>query len=267
MALDNGKSRELDKSREIDLDATDKLPILKDVFIDEDVEDDAVRLDHTATMPGTVLPAQTPAADFKRPSGIDLPSLAESVRSVEERIARQNVDYEQLNRQFERARDAQQAAGARADALAAELITAQSALAVEQHRSRELERAMAETSSASEAARTRVEEALRESERHQTEARTLRDALAARDAAIVQALHSLGERDAQLSALQREHAKIIPDLEARTRACAQLEAELREARGRSETLALDLKASRQSLAELMTRYRAASRSSTAIAGT
>ena len=42
-------------------------------------------------------------ADFVRPLGVDLPSLAESVRSVEERIARQNAEYEALTRSYERA--------------------------------------------------------------------------------------------------------------------------------------------------------------------
>ena len=103
---------------------------------------------------------------------------------------------------------------ARANALAADLAAARAALEAEQRRSRELERTLAERSSAADSARSRAEEALRDSERHQSEARTLRESLAARDATIVQVLHSLGERDAQLSALQREHAKIVPALEA-----------------------------------------------------
>jgi chromosome segregation ATPase len=124
---------------------------------------------------------------------------------------------------------------------------------VEQHRLREMQRMVAETNAATEQTRARVEEALRDAERAQTEARTLRDSLVSRDTSIAQALHSLGERDAQLSALQREHAKIVPDLEARSRASVILERELAEARGRAEALALDLKASRQSVSDLMTR--------------
>lgn len=244
-----------DKSqpKEIDLDRTDKLPILEGVTIDEDVEDDSVRLDYSATMPATAVVTSQPAAPDYRPTGLDLPSLAESVRSVEERIARQNADYEALNRLYEKARDGQLAAGTRADALASELGVAQSALAVEQHRLREMQAVLAEKNAASEQMRLRTEEALRESERAQSEARTLRDALVARDATIAQVLHSLGERDAQLSALQREHALVVPDLEARSVASAKLEAELREARERAEAHALDLKASRQSVAELMAR--------------
>ncbi len=112
---------------EIDLDRTDRLPILEGVTIDEDVEDDSVRLDYSGPAPPVLRPAAPdappqPAPDFTRP-GMDLPSLAESVRSVEERIARQSADYEALNRLYEKARDGQLAAGTRADALASELST------------------------------------------------------------------------------------------------------------------------------------------------
>ena len=221
--------------------------------IAEDVADDSVRLDYPAfgSHSGTASPA--PAAshppDFARP-GVDLPSLAESVRSVEERIARQNADYEALNRLYEKARDAQLAAGTRADALASELAAVQSTLAVEQHRSREMQRALSESVAASETSRARAEESSKEAERYQSEARTLRDALAARDAAIAQVLHSLGERDAQLSALQREHAQTVPVLEARSRAAAQLEAEVQAARAKAESLSLELKKSQEAVSSL-----------------
>jgi hypothetical protein len=245
MAFDKGQPKD------IDLDSTDRLPILEGISIDDDVEDDSVRLEFSATMPGTSI-VTSPPAEY-RPSGLDLPSLAESVRSVEERIARQNADYEALNRLYEKARDAQLAAGTRADLLASELGTAQSALAVEQHRVRELQAAVAETNAAATQTRARAEEAMRESERAQGEARTLREALVARDASITQTLHSLGERDAQLFALQREHAKVVPDLESRSRASARLEREVKEANGRAEALRLDLEASRQSVSQLTER--------------
>jgi hypothetical protein len=143
------------QSKESELDRTDRLPILEGISIDEDVEDDSVRLDYSATMPGTTVVTAPPPGDY-RPSALDLPSLAESVRSVEERIARQNADYEALNRLYERARDAQLAAGTRADELASELGAAHSALAVEQHRARELQAALAERNAASEQTRARA---------------------------------------------------------------------------------------------------------------
>ncbi len=102
----------------------------------------------------------------------------------------------------------------------------------------------------SRAARSRVEEALRESERHQGEARTLRDSLAARDATIAQVLHSLGERDAQLAALQAEHAKIVPALEATSKSTTQLDADLQNARAQADARAAELQASREALAAL-----------------
>jgi predicted nucleic acid-binding Zn-ribbon protein len=262
MAIDNSQSQESD------LDRTDRLPILEGVTIDDDVEDDAVRLDFPAQEPSAIGAAgqaphspsphgpashgtapYAPAPDFARP-GMDLPSLAESVRSVEERIARHSADYEALNRLYEKARDAQLAAGTRADALASELSVLQSVLAVEQHRSREMSRAASEGSAAAEASRTRAEEFSREAERYQSEARTLRDALAARDGTIAQVLHSLGERDAQLFALQREHAQIVPVLEARSRATAQLEVDLQAARSNAETLSLELDKSRVTVTSL-----------------
>jgi hypothetical protein len=245
MAFDKGQPKD------IDLDSTDRLPILEGITIDDDVEDDSVRLEFSATMPGTSIVANPPP-DY-RPSALDLPSLADSVRSVEERIARQNADYEALNRLYEKARDAQLAAGTRADILASELGTAHSALAVEQHRVRELQAAVAETNAVAEQTRARAEEAMRESERAQSEARTLREALGSRDASIAQTLHSLGERDAQLFALQREHAKVVPDLESRSQASARLEREVKEANERAAALALDLEASRQSVSQLMER--------------
>ncbi len=245
---------EKSQSNEVDLDRTDKLPVLEGVLFDHDVADDAVRMDHTAVLPGApVAASQTAQSDFARSPGVDLPSLAESVRSVEERIARQGAEYEALRRLYEKARDAELAVAARANALAADLGSAQSALAVEQHRSREMERTVAEANAASEATRARVEQALRESERYQSESRTLRDSAAARDATIVQVLHSLGERDAQLNALQREHAQTVPVLEARSQAAAQLEAELQEARSRAESVAHELKSTQDSAAMLTER--------------
>ncbi|HME38442.1 MAG TPA: FHA domain-containing protein [Steroidobacteraceae bacterium] len=210
---------DLGHTADSDLDRTDQLPILAGVTFDQDVEDDAVRmdfstrLDNTARMeragsPGPVSSAAGAgmAADFVRPSPVDLPSLAESVRSVEERIARQHAEYEALTRAYERARDAESAAVARANALAADLAAA-------------------------------------------------RTALEARDATIVQVLHSLSERDAQLSAMQAEHAKIVPELEAKSRSTAQLDADLHAARGQVTALTTELQTSRQATADLAARLK------------
>jgi chromosome segregation ATPase len=243
-------AKEHSQSPEIDLDRTDRLPILDGTLFDHDVADDAVPLDHTAVLAGPPAASLNFPTDFVRPSGVDLPSLAESVRSVEERIARQNAEYDALTRAYERLRDTEAAATARAGALAADLASARTALESEHGRSRDLERILAERSSAIESSRSRVEEALRESERHQGESRTLKESLAARDSTIVQVLHSLGERDAQLAALQAEHAKILPALEATSKSSTQLDADLRTARAQADARAAELQASRQALAAL-----------------
>ncbi len=239
-----------------DLDKTDQLPILAGSTSDLDVEDDAVRLDQTAVLPGTASLAAA-ASDFVRPSTVDLPSLAESVRSVEERIARQNAEFESLTRAYERSRETEAAAVARANALGIDLGAARAALDSEQHRLRDMDKTLAERSAAVEAARVRVEDVLRESERHQGESRTLRESLAARETTMAQALHSLGERDAQLSVLKSEHAKIVPVLEATSKSTAQLDAELQNSRARADALALELRASRDAQAALAARLKRA----------
>ena len=91
------------------------------------------------------------------------------------------------------------------------------------------------------------------------EGQTLRDTLAARDATVADLLLVQAERDAQLLALQRDHAQIAPALEERSRAGSQLEAELGAARARSETLAADLQAALRSVADLTARHDARER--------
>ncbi|HEY2533671.1 MAG TPA: FHA domain-containing protein [Xanthobacteraceae bacterium] len=237
MAVENGQSQE------IDLDKTDRLPILEGVLFDDDVADDAVRMDRAA--PSASLLTSNPSSDFVRPSPIDLPSLAESVRSVEERIARQNAEFEAMTRSYERARDAETVVVARAGSLERDLAATRAALEAEQVRSRDFEKSAMEKAAAIEAARSKSEQAARESERHQHEARSLRESLAARDATIVQVLHSLTERDAQLSALQSEHARVVPALEARTKSSTHLEDELNAARAQLTTLSAELRLSQQ----------------------
>jgi chromosome segregation ATPase len=248
------------QSGEIDLDRTDRLPILEGVVFDHDVADDAVRLEYTmphleytAPHPAVALKGQVPHSDFARPMPVDLPTLAESVRSVEERITRQHAEFEALSRSYARVHEAEAAAVARANTLSADLAAAHAALAAEQQRTHDLNRALAEKSAAAEAARTRAEEALRETERSQSESRTLRESLAARDASVVQILNSLRERDAQLGDLQREHTKIVPELEARSQSSVQLAAELKTSQSRGAALAQELQAARASMSALTTK--------------
>ena len=243
MAVENSQSQE------VDLDRTDRLPILAGTQFDEDVEDDAVRLDYTASLPSI-------KNDFPRPPGVDLPSLAESVRSVEDRIARQRAEYDSLSRSYDRAQAAEAAAAVRAQTLAAELEGLRVTLEAEQSRSRDTDKALAEKIAAAQATQSRIEDALRDAARHQSESHALRDTLAARDATIVQVLHSLGERDAQLVALQRDHAQMVPALEERSQTGARLDAELQAARVRSDAMAADLKRTLASVAALTAQLKA-----------
>jgi chromosome segregation ATPase len=253
VAIDNSQSGE------IDLDRTDRLPILDGAVFDQDVADDAVRLEYTTphleyTAPHpAVAPKGQAHSDFARPMPVDLPSLAESVRSVEERIARQHAEYEALARSYAKVHEAEAAAVARADTASADLAAAHAALTEEQQRTHDLTRALVEKSAAAEAARARAEEALRETERLQGESRMLRESLAARDANVVQILNSLRERDAQLGDLQRERAKIVPELETRSRSNAQLAAELKTSQSRGASLEQELQATRASMSSLTTK--------------
>jgi chromosome segregation ATPase len=225
--------------QEVDLERTDRLPILDGTMVDEDVEDDAVRLDYSPAVPSVA----------------DLASRTESVRSVEGRSARENTEPDALKQAYDKARGAEPVV-ARAQAPAADFAGQRAMLESEQARSRELERALAENTVAAEAARVRFEETLRDAERHQNESRTLRGTLVTRDATIVQVQHSLAERDAQLHALQREHAQIVPALEERSRLGTQLEAELRTLRTRYESTAGDLKNTQLSVAALTSQLKA-----------
>lgn len=244
--------------QEIDLDRTDVLPVLEGVVFAPDVEDDAVRLDQIATPAvSPVFAKPTTQVDFTRSSAVDLPSLAESLRSVEDRIARQNTEYHVLHRTYEKAQEAEAAAFARASALAAELAAVRAALEAEQSRSRETDRALAEKNASMGSALARVGDLQRQSEKFQSELTALRESVAAGDAKLAQALHSLGERDAQLSALQREHAQVVPQLQARSTSNAQLDAELRDARARADALAGELKAKQETLSTATAQVRSA----------
>ena len=244
MALDNTEPQE------VDLERTDRLPVLNlnPALIDDDVADDAVRLDMATVKPRI-------KTELQRAAAVDLPSLADSVRSAEERILRQKADFDALSRAHERIRAAEQAAIARVNTLTAELSTLRSVLETEQSRTRQLDTELTEKTTTIDALRSRLEDALHGLERHQGEVRTLRDTLVARDATIVQVLHSLGERDAQLNALQREHARLVPALEERSRTGASLETELRNAVARADALATDLRSSQASVATLTERIK------------
>jgi formylglycine-generating enzyme len=184
--------------------------------------------------PGSELASTLSAvSDFIRPSGAESPALNEKVRAAEQRIAQQNAAHEALTRTHEQSKAAETAAAARAAALVVDLAAARGALESEQSRSRKIAQVAAEKAALAEAARLRGEDALRESQRAQSETRQFREALAV--------------RDTQLTALQQEHAKLARAAEARGKTSTQLEAELHAVRERAAALAAELVAARGAL--------------------
>jgi len=157
----------------------------------------------------------------------------EAIRSLEQQVARQLAEHEMLTRSYERLKETESAAAARVAALTAEFAAARGMLELEQGKRRDLERALVESTASSDSTRWRGEEAARESKRYQIEMGALRDTLAARDAANVRLMNSLAERDGQLAALQKEHARIVPQLEARAKGSEQLQADAQAAQARS----------------------------------
>jgi formylglycine-generating enzyme required for sulfatase activity len=170
-------------------------------------------------------------------------SPPENVSSIEERIARQRTDYKALNLADERAREA----SARAAALTTELAAVRNALEAQQTKARMLDKALAESMAAGDAARTHSAETRRELERDRMELRSVRDQLVARNTAIDQLRLSLGERDDQVTALQRDHTSRMAALDTRASAGRQLEAEIQAERARSAALAAELAQARTAL--------------------
>jgi formylglycine-generating enzyme required for sulfatase activity len=143
-----------------------------------------------------------------------------------------------------------QAAHTRIAALTAELATAHAAVQTEQGKAQEIDRILAEKIALNDAAVSQREEAQRETERYRTELRMVRDSLAARDKSIAQVRHSLVERDAQITALQQEQAKIVAALETRAKAT---EAELKATQGRLKAVGAAQARSNSYLEVLQTR--------------
>jgi formylglycine-generating enzyme required for sulfatase activity len=112
-------------------------------------------------------------------------------------------------------------------ALAAELQNARAALEAEQIRARESDELLSERIAAEEELRSRLDTALRDSERYQAELRAARGSMASRDKVTAHMRQTLDERDAQLAGLRREHAELAAVLESRSSADA---AELAAAR-------------------------------------
>jgi len=153
-----------------------------------------------------------------RASELDLSVLAKRLRSVDERVPARGVALEALTRSYERARQGESAAAEQATALAGDLEAARTALQTEQSKNREIEQALAQ-----------------------------------RDVTLDQTRQVLGEKEARIATLAGERTILETELEARAKAAAQLEDELRAARARAEAAAAELRARQEAAAALEAR--------------
>lgn len=250
--------QEFSEPKESDLDRTDNLPILKDVALGPDDEDDPESVELPASEAESrdtapVIQPIPPKPAFTRPAAVDLSVLAQTIRSVEERIAQQNSEFVTMSRAYERSRDSEAEAVSRANSLGAELALARSALEAERERLRESDRLLLDKDNLLEIARTRGEDAAREAARFREDMQTLTETLAARDLTISQVLHSMAERDAQLVELQREQASLVPALAASTKHGTQLATDLEAAREKIQAIELELRQRNESLATFKAR--------------
>ena len=235
--------------RRMDLDRTDRLPILeaRDPRSERRGRCGAARAGGAAR--GLAPPLRPGGARGFRASGtVDLPSLAESVRSVEERIARQSAEYEELSRLYERARNAESAAVARANtaprgACGDALGTRVGATSI--------------SGSGSGAGREKHHRGKRAQTRRGVDARmgalSERDARAARFARCTRgddrsdAAFARRARCAARARCSVSTRTVVPVLEARSQASAQLEVQMQELRSGAEASALELQEARRSL--------------------
>ncbi len=196
------------------------------------------------------------AAATKQPVAAPTPTH-ENAGPVQENIARDKAaeDYKALTSAYERARDAGSAAIARTSALASQLAAAQNALDSEQNKTRDMERALADSIAARDAVLREARESLAqrdaelakvraalESERGKPREpdRALAERIAARDVALREARESLAQRDAEFATLQRERHQLALALESRTTACVQFEGDLQAATARAAALTDEL---------------------------
>jgi sulfatase modifying factor 1 len=226
--------------------------------------------------PSKSAPALTVIRNPGSPAAAPNPSVsAESIRGLEQQVVRQLAEYEMLTRSFERLKEAESTAASRAGTLASDLAALRGLLESEQTKRRDVERALAERDAQLAAlqqehakagplleARAKTGAQL-EANAQAAQARS--SALAAELEAARNALQSeqgkcrdmnressalrdtLAARDAQLAALQREHAKVVPLLEARAKTGAQLEANAQGAQARNSALTAELAAARNAL--------------------
>jgi formylglycine-generating enzyme required for sulfatase activity len=230
----------------------------------------------TSDSPSKLVPTLTVIRNPGSPAALpNTPVSAESVRGLQQQVARQLADYEMLTRSFERLKEAESTAASRAGALVLDLAALRGVLESEQTKRRDVERALAtrdaqlaaleqEHAKAGPLLEARAKTGVQlEANAQAAQARS--SALAAELEGARHALRSeqgkcrdmnrelsalrdtLAAREAQLTALQQEHAKAVPLLEARAKTGAQLEANAQAAQARNGELAAALAAARNAL--------------------
>src|SRR5258708_28896171 len=125
--------------------------------------------------------------------------------------------------------------------LGAELEATRAALESEQARVAEIEAELIERAASEQVMRSRLDAALQESERYQSELRAARNSIESRDKVTAQMRLTLDERDAQLASLRRENGEASTTLESRVASGAQLEADFQAARKQAAALAAELR--------------------------
>ena len=230
----------------------------------------------TSDSPSKLVPTLTVIRNPGSPAALPNTSVsAESIRGLQQQVARQLADYEVLTRSFERLKEAESTAASRAGALVLDLAALRGVLESEQTKRRDVERALAardaqlaelqqEHAKAGPLLEARAKTGA-QLEANAQAAQTRSSALAAELEGARHALQSeqgkcrdmnrelsalrdtLAAREAQLTALQQEHAKAGPLLEARAKTGAQLEANAQAAQARNGELAAALASARHAL--------------------
>lgn len=178
-------------------------------------------------------------------------AVASHEEVTEENFSRRHTAHEAQIRSSERTREPERAAAPCVTIIpTADLAAAQSALAAEQRRTRDLGLALAEKNAVAESFRAQIAEILSDYERQKGEMHKLRDSLAARDTTVLQMQQSLDERDSRLARLQQEHAKLASTVEAHVETGARLEADLQAARARIDAISAELQVGQEAAARV-----------------
>jgi formylglycine-generating enzyme len=177
-----------------------------DVSVGEGPEEPPAPIDATA--------ASGERNEFARSAGAH--PNTDNVRALQEQIVRQNADYENLTRAYERTKDAQTAASERVTALAGALATATRSLEAEQNKTREYAKAVAERSASADAHQSRGEELLRKCKDYEAELMEIRQShdTAAMAGELADLRAQLDSAQRSVSALQEKQAEQLAEAEA-----------------------------------------------------